>query len=391
MSPPRVALVAGRFWPFCGGDARCLGHLAVGLAERGAAVTVVTPRWQRRWPPRMLYRGVQVERMPGSLQGVWNTTRYVTATARWLRDATDRFDTILSGAALQDAFAAVGGARRGVKPVIVRCRGPANGGDLAQLRGSVFGRRIVARLHAADRLIATEDGVREELLSAGFAPSRIELIPDGVPLPPARSEQKMQTARAALATLSSSLHTSPGAPLFAAIAPAEWDEGLADLITVWAGVASKEPSARLVVCCPGPVQSELYHRVEAAGLTGHIVVLGQFDDYTELLAGADVLLAPWRVAVEGYDFIEAMAHGLPILAADLPAHRAWAEDAGLYYPSGHVEALAALLSRLLDDPPQIASHAACARRRVARRHRLDDVVGRYFELCSALPSAGDSS
>lgn len=59
----------------------------------------------------------------------------------------------------------------------------------------------------------------------------------------------------------------------------------------------------------------------------------------------------------GFPMVEALAHGLPLLVADIDANIEVAGKAGLTFPPNDGHALAALIYRLIEDP---AWHQACA-------------------------------
>ncbi|HRE88431.1 MAG TPA: glycosyltransferase, partial [Myxococcota bacterium] len=67
---------------------------------------------------------------------------------------------------------------------------------------------------------------------------------------------------------------------------------------------------------------------------------------TDLLANADLMLAPSRLETCGLAVMEAMAVGCPIVANDLPTHREVAGEAALYVDdaSSMVEAATTVLS-----------------------------------------------
>ena len=85
-------------------------------------------------------------------------------------------------------------------------------------------------------------------------------------------------------------------------------------------------------------------------LAGSVAIVGTFDDVELLLPAADVFVSP---APEGgiQPVLEAMAAGLPFVAADVPDNR-WLQGdpaAGVHFPPDDAEALAAAILGLLDD------------------------------------------
>jgi len=82
--------------------------------------------------------------------------------------------------------------------------------------------------------------------------------------------------------------------------------------------------------------------------------------------------------------VEAMAAGLPVVAADAPGVRAAVGEgddaAGVIVPRSDAPALAHQLRRFLDDPALSSAVGARAARRVAQEFSLDAVGGRLRAL-----------
>jgi glycosyltransferase involved in cell wall biosynthesis len=107
------------------------------------------------------------------------------------------------------------------------------------------------------------------------------------------------------------------------------------------------------------------------------------------LAAGDVYAFPSRHEGFAVAPIEAMACGLPVVAADASGvpdvFDRGPDSGGLVVPRGDVEAFAAALGRLLDDPALGAELGRRARRRTEAAFSLD-AVGR--QLRAALAGAG---
>ncbi len=107
-------------------------------------------------------------------------------------------------------------------------------------------------------------------------------------------------------------------------------------------------------------------RAEDGPLAGRVSLHGPVDAATldAAYAGADVFVLPSRYEGYGMVFAEAMARGLPVVAADIAAAREVVPDGcGMFAPVDDAPALATALRRLLDDAPLrdrmgAAAHAA---------------------------------
>lgn len=114
-----------------------------------------------------------------------------------------------------------------------------------------------------------------------------------------------------------------------------------------------------------------------------------YDEAPAYLALGDVAVAPKQSETEGSGkLLPYMATGLPIVAADIPAHRQYLEEEGLYFPAGDTEALAEALRRsLAEDHAWRRRVGECLRGRVSARylwsHAATQVEAVYHEVCSA--------
>lgn len=99
-------------------------------------------------------------------------------------------------------------------------------------------------------------------------------------------------------------------------------------------------------------------------IDGHgIRLLGHRDDVPRLLEAADVFIAPSEREGMSYALMEAMAHGLAVVAADSPGQPDAVGEAGVLFGVGDDAALATVLSELIAAPERRTSLGAAARRR----------------------------
>ncbi len=99
-----------------------------------------------------------------------------------------------------------------------------------------------------------------------------------------------------------------------------------------------------------------------------------------LLAGSSVLLAPAPLEPFGLSVVEAMAHGLPVVAAGGGAHLETVGEDGLLFPPGDAPAAAAALARLGGDPALRRSVGDALRHRQQDRFTLTGHVDRLERL-----------
>lgn len=101
----------------------------------------------------------------------------------------------------------------------------------------------------------------------------------------------------------------------------------------------------------GPEEVSLRRLADDLGISHRTRFLGFRTDVPELMARASVLIAPCTIEGLGLSVLEAMAHGLPVVAADSGAHPetvGLADEAQLFEP-GDDEQAGRALSRLCAD------------------------------------------
>jgi glycosyltransferase involved in cell wall biosynthesis len=121
-----------------------------------------------------------------------------------------------------------------------------------------------------------------------------------------------------------------------------------------------------------PENARVVHRARAAGLGDVIENVGEVDAATisKLYHSLDIFAFPSLVESFGFPLVEAMAKGLPIVAADTPSNREIAGEAGLYFAPTHAESLAAIVGGLIDNPLLREAKSAAALHR-ARKFSWD--------------------
>ena len=206
-----------------------------------------------------------------------------------------------------------------------------------------------AMLRAVDRVVAVSPSLARTVARAGVSQRRIAVIPpgsDGIPRlargkRPARDRAQLR-----------------------ALSVANWSpaKGIATLVAAVAGV----PDLRLDLVGDtgtGAYRDRVIALIRKRDLQARVMVHGTLDQraLARRYAEADVFVLPSEREGYGIVFAEALARGLPVVAADVPSVRAIVGDAGLFVPPRRVRPLAAAL-RLVTD--------AWLRRRLAKAARV---------------------
>lgn len=146
---------------------------------------------------------------------------------------------------------------------------------------------------------------------------------------------------------------------------------------------------RLSIVGDGPQRAGLESLARELDLEEVVGFTGTRDDTAELMRGFDVfVLASMNEGISN-TILEAMASGLPVLAARVGGNPELVVNGvtGLLYEHGAPEGLVAGLLRYLDEPGLRASHGRAGRERALAEFSLDSMVQRYIDIYDELTCA----
>ena len=215
---------------------------------------------------------------------------------------------------------------------------------------------------ATDHFIAVTPAAGHALEAEGVEPARITVQPYGVDAErfrPAPSDPRLRAG----------WNASSDDVVVLYLGRLLQEKGLADLLR--AAAQLRHPRLRLVFVGSGPELRRLERMRAALHMedTATLVPWVQSEAVPRILNAADVFALPslptphWEEQL-GFSAIEAMACGLPVLAARGASIPDVVGEAGRYFPPYDVDALAHALRRLVDDAAERARLGALARRRV---------------------------
>lgn len=250
--------------------------------------------------------------------------------------------------------------------------------DFARRRA--WQQRLVRRLFGRARLclVLGERDRRFVIEGLGVEPTRAVVLHNAVPdpgPPPERSGRPGPTRLLFLGHLSER-------------------KGVGELLAALARPALRARDWRLDLAGGGEVE-RFRARARELGLSERCRFhgwLGQEATF-ELLRAADVLVLPSHAEGQAMALLEAMAHGLAILATPVGAHLEAVTHgvSALLVPPGEVAALEAALVRLIDDPELRARLGRAARARWLEAFAIEGYARRLAALYAealALPPPG---
>lgn len=146
-----------------------------------------------------------------------------------------------------------------------------------------------------------------------------------------------------------------GEHILIAVGRLGWEKGYDLLIEAFGRCAGRYKTWKLMIVGEGEQRKLLEAQVMCAGLADQVLLTGRVADPVPLLKGADLFALTSRY--EGFPnvLLEAMACGLPVIAADCPnGPREIVRHGvdGILIPTEDVEHLTAALDRLMGDPDE---------------------------------------
>ncbi|MBI2823385.1 MAG: glycosyltransferase family 4 protein [Planctomycetia bacterium] len=386
MSGPRLVLITRRFWPLVGGAEVIMARLATAFQAAGARATLLTAQWHAEWPAEIEHHGVRVVRLDNPALRGWGTWRYMRSVAHWLEAHRSQFDLAYVSMLKHDAYAALGQARRGRFPVVLRAEGSGASGDCHWQEHARFGRLIRRRCRKAAALVSISPAIHVELLAAGYPASRIHDITNGVAVSPPRDQAERLAARRSLAEANPALALASGATVALYTGRLNDVKGLRHAVAAWPSIAERWPNARLWLVGEGPARATLVRQIDDLGLSGRIVLPGAFDDVEDFLLAADLFLLPSYDEGISISLLEALAAGLPAIASAIPGNQAIVEDrtSGLLVPPGDEKRLSAAIAEVIERPDFAAQLGTAGRARAAARFSLEKTARDHLALFEQL-------
>jgi glycosyltransferase involved in cell wall biosynthesis len=295
--------------------------------------------------------------------------RVVAAVARYAR--ANRIDIIHTHLTDADFIGGVVGRLLGI-PVISTMHNMPHDYDRQR-----FDRRILGRLAARlliTRMVAVSHRIRGAFITQwGIPEHRITAILNAIALDPYTNIPPKDP------------HAATDSPMITTIGRLTEQKAQQFLLEAAVLILARFPTARFVLVGQGHLEPRLRELARARGIEAHVEFTGVRRDIPNILAETDifVLSSLW----EGMPLtaIEAMAAGRAVVLSDVGGMREVVGDLDdLLVPPGDIPALAAAISRLLEDPTLRVDFGQRARERVCTTFQLATMVSQYTALYESL-------
>jgi glycosyltransferase involved in cell wall biosynthesis len=207
----------------------------------------------------------------------------------------------------------------------------------------------------ADRIVSVSEALAREVRESGGPSARVRVVPNAsVAESPAAPPQAWER------------QAEPRVGVLGRLSP---EKGVDLALRAHALVRGDHPASRLVVAGEGPEGPALRRLAGQLGVAETVEWLGHLEDVTSLYAGLTVVLIPSRSEGMPNVALEAMAHGVPIVAAAVGGVPEVLRDGrtGVLVPPGHVSAMARGVGELLADADRRRALGAAAQREARER------------------------
>jgi glycosyltransferase involved in cell wall biosynthesis len=262
------------------------------------------------------------------------------------------------------------------KKTLVRSMASGSFGDLNYLRQERTIRGtgwMLNQIKEADCVVALNKQVVEELVEVGVSPERIVHIPNGVDVAPIEQKTDYRFGDQVTVTFVGRLHPQKGVDvLLSAFQKAQ--ESLPQY--AW----------RLNLVGNGWLRERLKAQASHLSVEQAVDFLGQVPDPFPILRQSDMFILPSRSEGLSNALLEAMAHGLPCIASDIPGNRdiiTQGQDGLLVRLDDDGDLSVAIVTLALDEELR-ARLGRAAILTVEREFSLESVVDQYLALYAHL-------
>jgi glycosyltransferase involved in cell wall biosynthesis len=249
----------------------------------------------------------------------------------------------------------------------------------------------MARYRAAARIIAVSRFVAQSVIASGLPAGSVEVIYDGVVIPPEISAADREKARGQFGISRESLCIGNVAAFVPEKGHALLLRAFAELRTVLGAELRKQSQGQVPGCVlllrgEGPGKATVQELARQLQILDAVIFLPLATEIETMFAALDIFAFPSHAEPLGSALLAAMAHGLPCVALARGGIPEVIEAGinGLFVDSLDPNAFAAALARLPANPEEARRIGKAARETIAARFSADHMVDATLRLYEKL-------
>jgi glycosyltransferase involved in cell wall biosynthesis len=225
------------------------------------------------------------------------------------------------------------------------------------------------RYRAASRILANSRWVAAQVIAAGISPERVEVVYEGVEIPPKPSLETIERARARWKIDKSEL-------LLGCVGALLPDKGQEWLIRALATLRKDFPRCRLLLAGEGPCRERLERLTRELRLENAVIFAGFVKDVENVYPALDLFLLPSLFEAFNNSLLAAMSYELPavVFAKGALPEIVEQEKSGLLVSGLEVQEIAGAAARLLNDRNFSKRLGEAARQRVENSFSANQMV-----------------
>ena len=236
--------------------------------------------------------------------------------------------------------------------------------------------RFATLLHQATAIVGVSESVITDFLADGFPRARAHVIHNGIdssgyqPVPAGYLREKLGIPSEAI--------------LIGAVGALSPQKGMDLLIRAVAKLA--RPDVHLAIAGDGPEREPLRELADALGIGSRTHLLGYCSDIAPLYAASDIAALASRAEAFGMALAEAGLFCLPVVSCKVQGVPEVVEDrkSGILVPPNDVEAFAAALAQLCDQPQERRRMGLAGNIRTRQLFDVERMTGKFEALYGAL-------
>jgi|SRR5690242_10334464 glycosyltransferase involved in cell wall biosynthesis len=262
---------------------------------------------------------------------------------------------------------------------------------LASIRDT--GENLTARQRAvnkifcslADRIIVNAEAIKRTLMTEGYRPERITVIPNGILCPPLRSDQDR--------LLHKEFGLSPNDVLIGVVSRIARGKGLEYFLDAALDVTARIPQAKFLIIGDNSFnpeyREELKRQTVKLGLQDRVIFTGFRLDVPIILSSLAVSVLPSLNEGLSNSLLESMAAAVPVVATNVGGNPEVVVDGetGLLVPPRNPAALAEAICRVLRTPGLRNALGEAGRRRVLKHFSNEQMIRNVERLYGELLDA----